>query len=101
VTDTEPQMSPAVKVASAMGLFVLAALAVPALLLGGAYLLVALDFDSGWGAIGILFGVVGAATVALLASARLRPAGIGAVLSLALSGAAVWFYAVVLQAGDF
>ena len=101
MTDAEPEMSPAVRVASAAGLFLLALVAMPLLLLAGAWALVAADWGSGWGAVIILFGGGAIATVALLASRRFRPAGVGALLGLAFSAALTFFYVVVLKAGDF
>ena len=98
---SDDQMSTAVRVASGIGLFLAALVLVPMLLLAGAWGLVFLDWGSGWGALVILFGSGLIATVALLASPRFRPAGLGALLGLALSAAAVFFYVVVLQAGDF
>ncbi len=97
----ESQMSTAVRVASATGLFLAALVLMPILLLAGAWGLVAVDWASGWGAVIVLFGSGTLATVALLSSPRLRPAGVGALLGLVLSGAATFFYAVVLQATDF
>ena len=99
--DREAEMSTAVRVASATGVFILGVIAVPALLLLGANLLGVLGLDNGGAAIAILFGVVGAPTAALLRSQSLRPLAVGGLLGLTLSVAAVFFYVVVLKAGDF
>ena len=94
----EPELSTAVRVASAIGLFLGGAVAAPAALILLAYGFDAVGAEGGW-VIYADFAIVTVATLAALVPARWRPFGIGAAVGVLFAGALASFYLIVLQAG--